>query len=360
MIACTKCKSTNANSARFCQNCGTSLFYPKPGFLKRNWGCLLASIISLGLLVIPVFLLLALVGSLTHITQTPQENKNILEGRGPDSIALITINGIILETETQNPLGSISDEITSSRKIRKLLNELKEDESIKSVILRINSPGGSAAASEEINNDLKKFKEETKLPVTAYISDMAASGGYYIAAQADTIVANPSSMTGSIGVIISYLGLSELAQTYGIESIVYKSGPYKDIGNALRKPTTQEDQIMQDLVNDAYEVFVSAVSEGRGMPANEVRLIADGAIYSSTNAKQLGLIDEIGTFTDALNIAKQHAQLSEASLIEYGQPTIWEALLGSITRPLILNQFTSISSSLGFTKSPRLLYLYTP
>ncbi len=234
------------------------------------------------------------------------------------------------------------------------------DKSIKSVILRINSPGGSAVASEEINKDLKKFKEDTKLPVTAYISDIAASGGYYIASQADTIVANPSSMTGSIGVIISYLGFSELAQKYGVESIVYKSGLYKDIGNALRKPTPEEDKIMQDLVNDAYDVFVTAVSEGRNMSQSEVKKIADGSIFSSKTAQELGLIDKIGTFDEAITIAKQKAQLDEASLIEYGQPTMWELLLGTVTKPLILNQFTSISSSLGFTKSPRLLYLYTP
>lgn len=361
MLPCPKCRKDNASSNRFCTNCGSSLFYPPKSFLKRNWGCLLASFISLSLVGISLISIFAIIGAaVTVFEETPGENKSVLEGEGENTIALINIDGVILENEAQDPLGILADEVTSSRKLRKIFRELKSDKSVKAVIMRINSPGGSAVASEEIYQDLQKFKEETKIPVIAYISDLAASGGYYVASQTDTIVANPSAITGSIGVIISYLNLTDLAQNWGVESIVYKSGPYKDLGNALKKPSAEENKIMQSLVDDAYNVFLQRVSQGRNLPQEEVRRIADGSIFSSRSALQAKLIDTIGTFDVAITQAQKSANIKSSKIVEYGQPTFWELFSSTLTKPLRFNLASYALTSLNLNRSPKLLYLYTP
>ena len=361
MISCPKCHKENPNNNRFCTNCGSSLFYPSKSFLRRNWGCLLASFISLSLVGIGLISIFAIIGTAVSVfEETPGENRTVLEGEGENTIALVNLDGVILENEAQELLGTLADEVTSSRKLRKIFRELKSDKSIKAVILRINSPGGSAVASEEIYQDLKKYKAETKIPVIAYISDLAASGGYYIASQADTIIANPSAITGSIGVIISMVNLTDLAQNYGIESIVYKSGPYKDIGNALRKPNAEENIIMQSLVDDAYDVFLQRVSEGRNLPLEEVRKIADGSIFSSTQALQDKLIDTVGTFDTAITQAQHLANIKSAKIIEYGQPTFWELFSSTISKPFENNLASYALTFLSLNRSPKLLYLYAP
>lgn len=331
-----------------------------PPFIKRHKGCLLVFSGCLSALFVFIFIPLAVLGFIiVGITNVNSKNEVVITGSGNKKIAVLNIDGIILENEPVGGL-TLTEDSTSTRKIRKILSEIKEDRSVRAMLVRVNSPGGSAVASEDILQELKDFKAKTALPIVVYFSDVAASGGYYVSMAADSIVANPSTITGSIGVIISYLNFSELASQYGVNNIVYKSGQYKDITNEFRQPTDEEKQIMQGLVDDSYEAFVIAVSTGRNLSVSKTRELADGRVYSAKGAKEVGLIDTIGGFNEAVETAKKLANLKEALVVEFGQPSFTELLLGNILGKFNVSLFPPINSYLSSQPGIRILYLYTP
>lgn len=339
----------------------TSMITPNsnPSFFKRHKGCLITTFGCLGVLVVFIIIPLSLLGFIITAASNANSRKEaVITGSGNDKIAVVNIDGIILENE---PVGGLTftEEITSARRFRKILNEIKDDNQVKAVLLRVNSPGGSAVASEDILQELKKFKIQSGIPVVAYFSDVAASGGYYVSMGADEIVANPSTITGSIGVIISYLNFSELASRYGISNIVYKSGQYKDIISEFRQPTDVEKQMMQGLVDDSFESFVNAVSEGRKLSVLKTRELADGRVYSAKGAKEAGLVDNIGGFDEAVETTKKLANLKEALVVEFGQPTFAELLLGSVLGKFNISLLPQMNSLLS-TSGIKLLYLYAP
>ncbi|NQE04576.1 hypothetical protein C5S32_01780 [ANME-1 cluster archaeon GoMg1] len=225
-------------------------------------------------------------------------------------------------------LASGADDI--ARQIRRA----GEDSSVKAIILRINSPGGSAAASQELHAEVCKAREKGKI-VVASMSDVATSGGYYVACGADKIVANPGTITGSIGVIFSQLQYSELLERYGIRANVIKSGKYKDIGSPLRNMTAEERQILQDMIDDIYIQFVHAVAEGRHMNESEVLELADGRIITGRQAKEMGLVDELGNFQDAVDLAVEMAEIGgKLRVVEYGRESFFEQFFGVFAREL--------------------------
>jgi protease-4 len=218
--------------------------------------------------------------------------------------------------------------------IAKQIKRAGEDSSVKAIILRINSPGGSAAASQELHEEVRKARENDKI-VVASMSDVAASGGYYVACGADKIVANPGTITGSIGVIFSQLQYSELLEKYGVRSNVIKSGKYKDIGSPLRNMTEEERQILQEMIDDVYSQFVHAVAEGRQMNESEVLELADGRIFTGRQAKELGLVDELGNFQDAVDLAAELAGIKgKPKMVEYGKKSPFESFFGLFGREL--------------------------
>lgn len=330
-------------------------------FLKRHKGCLFASIGCLSALFVFIFIPLALLGLIIAGASNANSRKEaVISGSGEDKIAVLNIDGIILENEPARGFDTLTEELTSARRLKKILNEISQDQQVKALLLRINSPGGSAVASEDIYRELTTFKKRTRIPVVAYFSDLAASGGYYVAMGSDQIIANPSSITGSIGVIISYLNFGELASKYGVQNIVYKSGAYKDIVSEFREPSEEERKIMQTLVDDAYEVFIKAVSEGRKLSLAKTQELADGRIYSAKQAKEVGLVDGIGGFEDAIETAKKLANLKEALVVEYGQPTFLELFLGNLLGKFNISLFPQFISYFNTKPGIRLLYLYTP
>jgi len=191
--------------------------------------------------------------------------------------------------------------IFDSRDFNDQLKEYGNRSSIKAVVLRINSPGGGVAASQEIYEAVKKFRAETKKKVVVSMSSVAASGGYYIACAADKIFANPGSITGSIGVIAEWYNYGDLLKWAKLQSIVIKSGDLKDAGSPTRPLTDAEKAYFQGLINNMYDQFVGAVALGRKMNVQTVRHLADGRVYTGQEAKANGLIHEIGTSEDALS-----------------------------------------------------------
>jgi protease IV len=225
----------------------------------------------------------------------------------------------------------ITGEISDSGTIIQQLIEFKKDKHIKAIILRIDSPGGSVGASQEIYSEVRKI---TKTKIIS-MGDTAASGGYYIAAAGDRIVANPGTITGSIGVIMSYYRINELAKKIGFTMEVIKSGEFKDTGSSFRELTDREKELMNGVVLNIQEQFIRAVAEGRKLPVEKVREIADGRILSGEMAKELGLVDQLGNFQDAVDLASNLSGIEgEASLV-YPKETrfnLWDIIFQSASK----------------------------
>jgi protease-4 len=204
----------------------------------------------------------------------------------------------------------IEGTIDSSEDIVRQLKKYDEDNSVSAIVLRINSPGGAVAPSQEIYNQILKTRENGTY-VVASLSSIAASGGYYIACAADTIIANPGSLTGSIGVIFSYLTFEGLMDKVGVEYEVVKAGELKDVGNYSREMTQKEREMLQAALDDVHNQFVLAVSVGRNLDIEQVEDLADGSIFTGNQALELGLVDKVGGFEDAISLAGQMAGLGD-------------------------------------------------
>jgi protease-4 len=189
------------------------------------------------------------------------------------------------------------------------------------VVLRVDSPGGSAAASQEIANEIRRFKEDTGKPVVISMGSVAASGGYYISVYADKIVASPATLTGSIGVISEFIYIQGLLDKLGLQMEIIKAGEHKDMG--LRPMTDEERQIMQTITDDLYGQFVVAVAKGRNLTQETVRKLATGQIYTGDQALQLGLVDELGDREEAIELAAKLAGVTTPIVEEYGTPGLW-------------------------------------
>jgi protease-4 len=217
--------------------------------------------------------------------------------------------------------GVISGDV-AERTVR-LLTKYADDASIKAIILRIDSPGGGVASSQEIYEEVKRIRSGGKL-VVASLGSVAASGGYYIACVADRIFAHAGTVTGSIGVIVQLANAEELLRKIGVESTVITSGPFKDSGTPTRALRPEERQVFQALVDDVYHQFVEAVAQGRNLPVGEVRQAADGRIYTGRQAKDLRLVDELGSFQDAITYAATTIGIDgKPKLIQAGKERLW-------------------------------------
>ncbi len=209
--------------------------------------------------------------------------------------------------------------IVDSRQVLESLKRFAEDRQVKGILVRIDSPGGAVAPSQEIYRELARIHKEGKKKIVASFGNVAASGGYYIAAAADKIVSNPGTITGSIGVIMELSNVQELLDKIGVESYVIKSGELKDIGSITRPITEREKQVLQSVIDDVYMQFVEHVAEGRGMAVEKVKLIANGSIFSGRQALGLGLVDTLGTFQDAVDLVAELAGIEGKPRLVYDQ-----------------------------------------
>jgi protease-4 len=201
-----------------------------------------------------------------------------------DKIAIVEIKGVISQSS------GIIEEI----------HQYQEDEGVKAIILRIDSPGGGVGPSQEIHQEILRAKLKKK--VVTSMGSVAASGGYYIACASDLIVANPGTITGSIGVLMEFTNIEELFKKIGIKGVVLKSGEHKDVGSPFREMTPEETKMMQEVIDNIHQQFVQAVAMGRKMDQSKVMEIADGRILSGEQAKQIGLVDQLGNLQDAIDI----------------------------------------------------------
>jgi protease-4 len=212
----------------------------------------------------------------------------------------------------------IEGTIDDSRSVTSELKRFKEAPWIKAVVVRIDSPGGAVAPTQEIFDELQKTKK--KKPLIASMGSMATSGGYYVASACDKIIANPGTLTGSIGVIMQLNNVEELMKKVGVKGYNIKSGVNKDIGSPFQPLSPEGKEILQSLVDNVYSQFVAAVAKGRGMNEAQVRKLADGRVYSGAQAKELGLVDQFGTLDDAIEFAAKRVGLEENPTVYYSTP----------------------------------------
>lgn len=231
-----------------------------------------------------------------------------------NKVAIIDVNGLILNARSSGLFGSCENPMSL---FRERLDAAADDRHVKAVVLRINSPGGAVTASDIMYREVLNFRRDTGKPVVACMMDVAASGAFYIAMGCDKVYAHPTTVTGSIGVIMSLYNASGLFAKIGVTSEPIKSGPNKDIGNPGRPMTDEERAILQGMVNSFYDQFVQVVAHGRHLPEEQVRTLADGRVYTGLDAKKAGLVDEVGYLEDALRDAMSMAGIKDAAIIAY-------------------------------------------
>ncbi|HZC68836.1 MAG TPA: signal peptide peptidase SppA [Nitrospirales bacterium] len=242
---------------------------------------------------------------------------------GGEKIAVIRIEGVI----------------TDSRETIEELRRFRDNPSVKAVVLRIDSPGGGVVPSQEIHKEVLKARTEGRLKVVSSMGNLAASGGYYIAAATDKIVANPGTLTGSIGVIMELANVQGLLEKVGVQSVVIKSGRYKDLASPFRAMSEEDRALLQSVLDDVHDQFIQAVATGRALKVEQVRPLADGRIFTGRQARTAKLVDELGDLQDAIKLAARLVGIA-------GEPRVVEPRKRFSLRDLLENSFLGRGSPL--------------
>jgi len=243
--------------------------------------------------------------------------------------------GVSLTRGNQIGIVKIQGSILSSEPILEDLEEISSIRDLKALILHINSPGGGTAASQELYYAVKRIKEEYDYPVISVLSSLGASGGYYVALATDSIYALPGTLTGSIGVIMDFPQWTEVMDKIGVDMHVVKSGEYKDTGSPFRDFTAEDRRYYQELVDDVYDQFISAVADARSMDKETVKKLSDGRVYTGRQALELGLIDHLGTMEDGIEDLTRQLNLKEKPSIirpKKEKITFYDVVFGDISR----------------------------
>ena len=247
------------------------------------------------------------------------ENEDVVSGS----------NGTIALIELKEP-------IVSSENTVRLFKKYRENSSVKAIVFRVESPGGGVAASQEIYEEVKKTRDGGK-PVVVSMGAMAASGGYYVSCGANKIVANPGTITGSIGVISQFIHYNQLLDKIGVSSTTIKSGKLKDAGSPMRAATEEDKKYFQEMIDDVYGQFVGVVARERKLPLDEVKKLADGRVYTGKRAYELHLIDTLGTYEDAIVIAGRLANIkgTPATIREKKKEKLSDILFGNVKNEVV-------------------------
>jgi protease-4 len=307
---------------------------------SSSWKWFLGIFIGIVLIVIVFFAaaLFYFAGSLKHTEKTFYYE---VSGSGSGKVAIVELDYTIIDPES----------------LVRQFKKYREDKSIKAIVLRINSPGGGVAASQEMYEEVKRTRDAGK-PVVVSFGSIAASGGFYVACGGSYIVANPGSITGSIGVIAQFITIKELADKIGIKETTVKTGKFKDSGDPFRELNKDDLEYFQSVVNDSYEQFLEVVSKERKIPMEQLKEIADGRVFTGKQALELKLVDTLGTYQDAIMIAARLGKIEgEPAIVkEKVKRGILDLLLESISQ----NSLESIKNQLEteYINKPILQYKF--
>ncbi len=306
------------------------------------WGILFVlSVLANGLMFL---LLIGVVLFFAAEQKTGVIQQVIRDGPRTTRIAVVSVQGIIDDEQADD--------------VYQQLKAAKEDRHVKGVILRVNSPGGTISGSDQIHNEILRYRNDQNKPVVAFMQGVAASGGYYTSVACDRIIAEPTTITGSIGVIMGYLVLEQLLQEkLGIQPVIVKAGEKKDWPSSFHPPTDEQLQYLNErIINPAYERFVAVVADGRDMLTEEqVRQLADGSIYTAPQAADVNLIDEIGYLDEAIEMACAMAGVEKAQVVEYRKPFSFADVFGQSSA----SAFKFNRNTLYELAVPQVLYLWT-
>lgn len=292
---------------------------------------------------------------LGQITQPLKEKT--LQGSGKDKILLMDISGIISDTGKRS-FSMLDRGPGIVARVKEELDKAAEDKRIKALVLRINSPGGTVTSCDIIYREIRRFKEKKNIPVIACLMDMATSGGYYVAAAADTIIAHPTTITGSIGVIVMKFNVKGLFDKFGIAEETIKSGDKKDLMSPFRGITAEEQKIMQDIIDSLHRQFIKVIDRGRNdLSEDDIAALADGRIYTADQALENKMVDDIGYLSDALEAATKEASLAKARVVVYQRPMAYK---NNIYSQASINIF-GFGGNTPFGYQPlRVMYLWNP
>jgi len=332
------------------------------------WLLLVLTIFFFGCTLILLAFVCTLIGGLSESTlMTADEptrprklSEVVVEGRGKDKIVLITVRGLITNDPERELFYTVPSMVDM---IKRQLDEAGKDSDVKAVLFEVDSPGGGITASDVLYHRIARFKKETGRKVVVLMTDLGASGAYYMAVPADRIVAHPTSITGSIGVIMPLLNFTELASKVGIKSQPIKSGAMKDMGSPMRDMSKEEEKVLNGIIQEMYGRFVNIVATERKLPVERVRQLADGRVFTGEQAHKEGLVDMLGYMEDAVAEAKRLAEVKDARVIRYQRSLSFSDFLHAaaarlMARPAVkidLGELSGVPSG-----SPKPMYLWLP
>jgi len=313
---------------------------------KRGWKIFWGIVLALSIIA-NFFLLMVLIGVIAFFATGRRDGlaeEVLRDGPRRAKIAVISVEGIINDEQFEN--------------VYRQLNYARNDRQVKGLIVRINSPGGTISGSDRIYNEICRFRQEEGKPVIAFMQGVAASGGYYTSVACERIVAEPTTITGSIGVMFGHFILQDLLEEkLGIQPVIITSGPKKDWPSSFQQITEEQRQYIQDkLISPAYNRFMEVVADGRqALSLDDVRCLADGSIYGAQEARDVNLIDEIGYLDDAIEQVKLLAGIEKAQVVEYSEPFSLTGFLSSGSRSFL--KFDK--DKLYELCTPQVLYLWS-
>ncbi|MCK4739201.1 MAG: signal peptide peptidase SppA [Deltaproteobacteria bacterium] len=300
--------------------------------------------------------------NLNMVARTQPLVENVISGDADAKILVIDISGFI-KNQKKKSFFDRQEGVLMTARIREELKVASEDEDIKAIILRIDTPGGEVATTDIIHREITQFKKKKNIPVVAMLMGLATSGGYYIAVSADTIIAMPTTITGSVGVIVFKVDASGFMKKLGLVNESIKSGELKDIGSPLRGQTQKELEIMQSLVDSLFLRFFELVKNARTIKDADLKLVKDGRVFTSKQALDIGLVDSVGYFEEAVSAAKDAAGIKDAKLITYSRQGVYKNnFYSALPEVKLFNEFNllNIDASLGNAHAPSFMYLWSP
>ena len=326
-------------------------------------GCVVLFRILILFVLVAIFLSGCAIVNVPLFTPTQPLQERVLEGEGNRKILLLDISGIISEKKGGSIM-RLREQASIVANIKEILKKAELDDAICGLILRINSPCGTVTASDIIHHELMLFKKKTGVRITACLMDVGASGGYLVATVADEIIAHPTTITGSFGVIALKFNVEGLLSRIGIEQETIKSADKKDIWSPFRPSTPEERRIMQAIINSFHKRFVNIVTKGRKpLTRKDVEKLADGRIFTADQALEAKLVDRVGYLDDAVKITKQSLGIEKASIITYYRPRTYKGSIYSALPKSYQNTVNLIAiNGEGLTTPPgvRFMYLWLP
>ncbi len=304
--------------------------------------------------------------NISLLPETKPLQERVLEGEGTAKILLVDLDGVISFKEEKE--GLMIKRPSKVAFFREALHKAAEDRDIVGVIVRINSPGGSVAASDTIYHEIMSYRQKKRVPVYAYIMELGASGGYYVASAADRIIASPTAITGSIGVIAIKFNIEGLLSKIGVSDETYKSGPKKDFWLPFRPSTAEEQKMLQGIIDKLYARFVDVVCMNRQklLSAQDVRVLADGRILTAAEALEARLIDQAAYLDEAIATMKEALSIEHARVITYARPKTFTSNIYSENSempamgPQVINLISINAEELSLFSGTQFMYLWNP